>query len=316
MARYPEQHRNSTLRNKIKLGLSRLESCDICPRKCGVNRIDGDLGYCGIGRLARVASYNLHFGEEDPLVGRTGSGTIFFSGCNLGCVFCQNYDISHYPENGAETSADDLAEMMLSLQEQGACNINLVTPTHVTAQILEGLAAAAEKGLNLPLVYNCGGYESLETLELLDGVVDIYMPDIKFMAPEWSFRYCKARDYPERAKEGLKEMRRQVGDLVIGPEGTAVSGLLVRHLVMPDNIASTEEWMTFLSNEISSDTYLNIMDQYHPCGQASDYPEIARTISPEEYRRARKSAQEKGLTRLDSRESRLVYKLFQQMLKD
>ncbi|NOZ25247.1 MAG: radical SAM protein [Nitrospirae bacterium] len=276
----------------------RLTSCRLCPRGCGVNRREGELGFCRTGDKPVVSSWGPHFGEERPLVGRGGSGTVFFTNCNLGCLFCQNYTISHLGE-GAETSIEMLSTIMTGLQARGCHNINLVTPTHQVPMILEALRLATEGGLRIPLVYNTGGYESVETLRILDGIVDIYMPDFKFSDPEMSKRYSAAPDYPEVAKEAIKEMHRQVGDLVINEEGIAERGLLVRHLVMPEGIAGTEEVVRFIAEEISPHTYINIMDQYHPCYRAFDHPPLNRRITPEEYRDAVQAAIRAGLKRID-----------------
>jgi len=277
-----------------------LKSCRLCPRECQVNRLAGEKGYCGTGAQAVVSSYSPHFGEEDPLVGRGGSGTIFFTHCNLLCLFCQNYEISHLGE-GQEVSADRLAKFMLTLQEMGCHNINFVTPTHVVPQILSALVLAIGGGLRIPLVYNTGGYDSLETLKILDGLVDIYMPDLKFMDGEVAYKFCRARDYPQRAKEAIKEMHRQVGDLIINEKGLAERGLLVRHLVMPGGLAGTREAMRFLAQEISPNTYVNIMAQYRPCGEAAKYPPLNRRITQAEYDEALAIAQEEGIHRLDQR---------------
>jgi len=278
--------------------LARLERCDICPRMCQVNRVRGEEGVCGTGKAARVASFGPHFGEEAPLTGFNGSGTVFFSRCNLHCAFCQNYDISHFGE-GREISADALADIFLSLQRTGCHNLNLVTPTHVTPQILEALLRAMERGFSLPVVYNCGGYERPETLRELDGVVDIYMPDVKFLDPLPAARYCGAPDYPDVVHAAIREMARQVGSLVLDGRGIARRGLLVRHLVMPGDASTTRKVIDFLAGEVGTDTYLNLMDQYRPCGRAHEFPEIARRTSPEEWGNARNYALSKGMSRLD-----------------
>ncbi len=286
---------------RVEKALQLLESCKLCPRECNVNRLNGEVGICETGRRARVASYNSHFGEESPLVGKYGSGTIFLSSCNLLCIFCQNYEISHLKE-GVEVEPSQMAAMMLELSRNGCHNINFVTPTHVVPQILEALLLAAKDGLMLPLVYNCSGYEQVETLKLLDGIIDIYMPDFKFWDKKWAKRYCNAPDYPERAREALKEMHRQVGDLVMDREGIAQRGLLVRHLVMPNNVSGTKNIMDFIAKEISPNTYVNVMDQYRPCGRAGGDEFINRRLTAREYREAVESAKKAGLTRLDSRD--------------
>ncbi len=256
-----------------------------------------------------MASYSPHFGEEAPLVGRNGSGTIFLSSCNLLCVFCQNYEISHLNE-GVDIEPEQIAAMMVELAKTGCHNINFVTPTHVVPQLLEALMLAIEQGLRIPLVYNSGGYDRRETLELLDGVFDIYMPDFKFWEREWSERYCDAPDYSEFAKEAIKEMHGQVGDLVVNEEGIAIRGLLVRHLVMPNNVAGTYEIMRFLAEEISANTYVNVMDQYRPCGKAEEDYAIRERLTSQEFKDAMEAAKRAGLTRLDPRDrARLFFRL-------
>ncbi len=302
---YIELFEKGELEKKVQKAIKLLENCKICPRECGVNRIKGEKGFCRTGRKAIVASYNPHFGEEAPLVGKNGSGTIFISSCNLLCSFCQNYEISHLME-GVEVEAEQIAYMMLELQNMGCHNINFVTPTHVVPQILEALLIAVKQGLNIPLVYNSGGYDKKETIKLLDGVFDIYMPDFKFWDSKWAKKYMNASDYRERAKEAIKEMHRQVGDLVVNEEGIAVRGLIIRHLVMPNGIAGTEHIMKFIAEEISKNTYVNIMDQYRPCGKAVEDPIINRMITVEEYREAIEFAKKAGLKRLDSKEDRII----------
>ncbi len=302
---YVELYEKGELEKRVKKALKLLESCKICPRECGVNRLKGEKGFCRTGRLAIVSSYNPHFGEEAPLVGKNGSGTIFISSCNLLCSFCQNYEISHLME-GTEVTADQLAYMMLELQRIGCHNINFVTPTHVVPQILEALLIAVKEGLSVPLVYNTGGYDKVETLRLLEGVFDIYMPDFKFWDSKWSKKYMNAPDYRERAIAAIKEMHRQVGDLLINEEGIAERGLIIRHLVMPNGIAGTEKIMEFIAKEISPNTYVNVMDQYRPCGRAPEDPVINRMITAYEYREAIEAAKKAGLKRLDSREERII----------
>jgi putative pyruvate formate lyase activating enzyme len=299
-ASYLKTHKDSILQERIESALSVLENCRLCPRHCEVNRLEGELGFCRTGRKAVVSSYSPHFGEEDPLVGREGSGTIFMTHCNLGCVFCQNYEISHLSE-GVQVSATDLAQIMLTLQRRGCHNINFVTPTHMVPQILEALPEAIEGGLKVPLVYNCGGYEEVDTLKLLDGIFDIYMPDFKFWDSEVAARFCSAPDYAEKASAALKEMHQQVGDLTLDQEGIAQRGLLVRHLVMPEGLAGTREIMRFLANEVSKDTYVNVMSQYRPCGEAHNFPELRRAITAGEFRDAVSMAREEGIHRLDER---------------
>ena len=291
------------LGERVERGLEMLRSCRVCPRNCDVNRLEDERAVCLTGRLALVASYFPHFGEEDCLRGHRGSGTIFFANCNLKCVFCQNYDISQKPA-GKLVRPEELASMMLELQGLGCHNINFVTPEHVVPQIVEALPFAVEGGLRLPLVYNTSGYDSLESLRLLDGIVDVYMPDFKYWSSEAAKRYSKAEDYPRAAKEGMKEMQRQVGDLVFDDEGLAKRGLLVRHLVMPGGVAGTREVMRFLAREISKNVYVNLMDQYYPAFKTERYPEIHRRITEEEYQAAYEAAIEEGITRLDARAPR------------
>jgi putative pyruvate formate lyase activating enzyme len=284
-----------------------LKACAVCPRECGVDRTEDESGFCESGYLPEVSSYSPHFGEESPLVGRHGSGTIFFTHCNLGCLFCQNYSISHLGE-GSKISILQLAKVMVGMQKRGCHNINFVSPTHFVPQILQALPQAIQMGLSVPLVYNTGGYDSVETLKLLDGIFDIYMPDFKYSQGNISQQYSQAPDYPSVAKKALKEMFRQVGDLQVDKEGIATRGLLVRHLVLPDNMAGTKEVMRFLAQEISKKTYVNIMDQYHPCGHIPPDSPLHRRITTEEYSQAVATAKEEGITRLDSREKfRLVW---------
>jgi putative pyruvate formate lyase activating enzyme len=298
LAAYLKLYRSDKLTERVDAAVSLLESCSVCPRSCGVNRQAGDSGKCRISREAVVSSYGPHFGEEAPLVGRHGSGTIFFTNCNLRCLFCQNYSISQLGE-GQKVSKDELAYMMLSLQAKGCHNINLVSPTHVVPQILEALELAVESGLHLPLVYNSGGYDSVETLRILDGIVDIYMPDMKYDDKETAREFSGIENYPEINKAAIKEMHRQTGDLKINEEGVAQRGLLVRHLVLPHGLAGTKGIVNFLAKEISSNTYVNIMAQYHPCYKAFEIPGLERRISAAEFREALSLAQEAGLSRLD-----------------
>jgi len=306
---YLELYRKGELSRRLERALSLMENCRLCPRECKVDRLAGEMGYCQTAKKAGVASYNAHFGEEAPLVGRFGSGTIFLNSCNLLCSFCQNYDISHMNE-GVEVEPEQMAAMMIQLAERGCHNINFVTPTHVVPQLLEALIHAIEQGLKIPLVYNSGGYDREETLKLLDGIFDIYMPDFKFWDGKWAERYCQAPDYREKAVAAVKEMHRQVGDLVIDDQGVAIRGLLVRHLVMPDNISGTEKIMYFLAKEISTNTYVNVMDQYRPCGEAYKDEFIKRRLTTREFRDAMNIAREAGLTRLDPRDRiRLVFSI-------
>jgi putative pyruvate formate lyase activating enzyme len=295
MASYNQLSREA-LQERAEEAIARLECCEICPRHCKVNRLKEEKGFCRIGRSARVYSYSPHFGEEAPLVGRYGSGTIFFSGCNLTCVFCQNYEISQI-DSGQDVSAASLAKMMVRLQDMGCHNINFVTPSHVIPQILEALVLARDEGLSVPLVYNSGGYDRAETIRLLDGIFDIYMPDAKYGRDETALKYSKAPKYTYYMKTAIKEMHRQVGDLSIDEEGIATRGLLVRHLVLPGGLADTAEVIRFLSAEVSMNTYLNVMAQYRPEYNACSYHEIDRRITLKEYKDAIKLAGEACLSR-------------------
>ena len=276
-----------------------LLSCRLCPRACGVNRIKGERGFCSSIARLKVASYGPHFGEERPLVGRGGSGTIFFSNCNLLCCFCQNWQINHRGD-GDYISHDDLAGMMLSLQRRGCHNINLVTPTHVAPHIIKALRLAIRKGLTIPLVYNNGGYDSVEVIRKLDGIVDIYLPDFKYQDETLAVKYSSgASGYPEVAAAVIKEMHRQVGELQVGPDGVARRGLIIRHLVMPANIAGTDRFVRWVARELGPATRVNIMAQYHPEHKAFDYPEISRRITAQEWEQARRWAKAAGLLHID-----------------
>jgi putative pyruvate formate lyase activating enzyme len=290
---------NDQLRQRAEAARQLLSSCTLCPRQCRVDRLAGETGICRTAAKARIASYAPHFGEEAPLVGSHDSGAIFLAGCNLCCCFCQNYGISQGDEPAQEVNAREFAAIMLELQAKGCHNINLVTPSHVVPQILEALIPALEGGLNIPLVYNCSGYESLETLALLDGVVDIYLPDAKFWEPATAARYTGAADYPQRMREALLEMHRQVGGLVIGEDGCARSGLLIRHLLMPGLLEESRAILRFIAEHLPADTYVNVMGQYHPCGRAGDFAELNDEIPLKEYRSTLEYAQKLGLTRLD-----------------
>ena len=281
---------------RAEKAIARLESCDLCPRNCGVNRTEDEPGFCRTGRHAILASYSPHFGEEPPLVGRRGSGTIFFAGCNLGCIFCQNYDISHLL-SGVVATPQQLADVMLGLQDAGCHNINFVSPSHVVAQILEALPIAYERGLKVQLVYNCGGYDSMETLKLLDGIIDIYMPDAKYADEKIGRELSRAPNYPEMMKAALREMHRQVGDLELDERGVATRGMLIRHLVLPNGLAGTQEIMHFISRELSTDSYVNVMAQYHPVYKAYDHESINRSITRTEYLEALDMAAGEGLHR-------------------
>lgn len=294
---YLEKLTIKDLRERADALLQLLGECRICPNECNVNRADGEKGtYCHSANEVIVSSFAPHFGEEPPLVGFSGSGTIFFTNCNLSCVFCQNYDISQLG-HGTTVSVSDLAAIMLSLQERGCHNINLVTPTHFVPQIVSALVIAIEKGLEIPIVYNCGGYESVETLKLLENIVDIYMPDIKYSDNETAARLSGIKNYWEVVQLAFKEMHRQVGDLHINRRGIAKRGLLIRHLVLPNDLAGSEKVIDFIADKISKDTYINIMDQYYPAHKANKYNELSRRITNDEYNSVIDYAREKGLTR-------------------
>lgn len=287
------------LAGRVKQAVQMLGDCTVCAWQCRVNRLTGEKGFCRAGRRAVVSSWGPHYGEEDVLVGRHGSGTVFFAHCNLACVFCQNCDISQYDRGDAVTDRE-LARIMLQLQDRGCHNINLVSPSHYVPQILEALLLAVEQGLHIPLVYNTGGYDALPTLQLLDGVMDIYMPDIKFGDDDLGRRYTGAPRYFTVARRAVREMHRQVGDLMVNEQGLAVRGLLVRHLVLPHDRARTSAVLEFIAREISPDTLVNIMGQYYPAHRAHLYPELSRRITREEYARARQLARSYGLKRLCS----------------
>ncbi len=297
---YLRLYESGELKTRVGRGLESLRSCAVCPRDCHVDRLADKFAVCKTGRYAVVASHFPHFGEEDCLRGLKGSGTIFFSGCNLRCVFCQNFDIS-WQLRGTPAQPQKLAQMMLELQEDGCHNINFVTPEHVVPQIIEALPYAIEGGLRLPLVYNTSAYDSMESLELLNDIVDIYMPDFKYWDGEMARKYSKAPDYPDVARRTIKEMHCQVGELVLDERGLAKRGLLVRHLVMPEDIAGTREIMRWIARELSPTTYVNVMAQYYPAGKVSEYAEINRRVTPREYERALDEAWRAGLKRLDPR---------------
>jgi putative pyruvate formate lyase activating enzyme len=291
------------LQTRAAQAYASLSECSLCAWKCNVDRLADQLGVCKTGERARISSYGPHLGEEDPLRGWRGSGTIFFSRCNLRCQYCQNHDISQ-TSNGYDVEAQQLAVIMLELQEAGCHNINFVSPSHVVAQILAGVLIAAQAGLQLPLVYNTGGYDSLAALHLLDGVIDIYMPDMKYASPQIGLRYSRIREYPTVNQAAVREMHRQVGDLQIDERNLATRGLLVRHLVLPNKLAGTETILNFLAREISTNTYLNLMDQYRPAYKAHQYAKLNRRITSQEYQQAVDMAEQAGLKRLDRRRPR------------
>ncbi len=301
---YLEVSRRGELPARVEAALAELEDCCACPRNCHVNRLEDRAKVCNTGRHAIVSSAFAHFGEEDCLRGWNGSGTIFFGLCNLRCVFCQNWDISQ-EQSGGELTGPEIADLMLALQARGCHNVNFVTPEHVAPQVVEAIAEAVPRGLEVPIVYNTSAYDSLDSLQLMDGLVDIYMPDFKFMTYEPSRAYLKAKDYPARAVEAIEEMHRQVGDLTFGPDGLAKRGLLVRHLVMPGHVEDARLIFEWLADEISPDTYVNIMDQYRPLhlvGQSGGkYQAINRRPSASEMAAARAAARDAGLTRIDER---------------
>lgn len=295
---------NNQLQVRAEQAYQHMADCDLCARYCHVDRYAGIKGaVCRTGLRAWVNSYGPHHGEEVPLRSAYGSGTIFFSWCSLRCVFCQNWEISQ-KGLGHEVEPEDIAEMMIKLQAQGCHNINFVTPSHVVAQIIRAVDIATRKGLRIPLVYNTGGYDSAEALALLDGIIDIYMPDMKYGDAAQAHTYSHVRDYVETNFAAVREMHRQVGDLQLDEQGIAQCGLLVRHLVLPGNIAGTEAVLTFLANEISTNTYINLMDQYHPCYRAMDNPPLDRDLKENEYREALELADRLGLKRLDQRHTR------------
>ncbi|MHC4141014.1 MAG: radical SAM protein [Planctomycetota bacterium] len=301
-----------TMNQRVAAALQELASCCACPRDCRINRLDDEMKVCSTGRYARVTSAFPHLGEEDCLRGWRGSGTIFFAMCNLRCVFCQNWDISQSAGRGRALTAAGLADLMLELQDQGCHNINFVTPEHVAPQVIEALAAAIDRGLRLPIVYNTSAYDALSSLRLMDGLVDIYMPDFKFWSPDTAKRLAKAKDYPDRARDAIQEMHRQVGVLRFTPDGLACRGVLVRHLVMPGLLEETRAIFRWLAETLSRDTYVNIMGQYRPhyeVGSIADanrrdagivrYAEINRPPTPREMREALEAAHAAGLWRFE-----------------
>ncbi len=291
---YISLHNTGELQKRISALADMLTQCRLCPRYCKVNRLQGELGFCRASDKLMLSSAFAHFGEEAPLVGSMGSGTIFLTHCNLRCIFCQNHDISHRGQGEALT-AQQMAAYMVALQQRGCHNINFVTPTHYVPQIIAALPYAIDRGLHISLVYNCGGYESLEVVKLLDGIIDIYMPDVKWADSAVAEKYAQAPDYPAVVKEVLKEMHRQVGDLQISKAGVAERGLLIRHLVMPEGLAGTREMMHYIATEISPHSYVNIMSQYRPEYRAGEFPELNRRITHAEYREAIDWAREEGL---------------------
>jgi putative pyruvate formate lyase activating enzyme len=293
---YLKLYESGELNERIERLYRILESCELCPRKCRANRVEGKKGFCRSGMALTISSYGPPFGEEPEITGRNGSGTIFLANCNLLCIYCQNYEISHLG-HGEEVSKYEAAEIMLNLQSKGCHNINLVTPTHFTPQLVEAISVAAGRGLKLPIFWNCSGYENVEIIKLLDGIVDIYKPDIKYSQNKPAKEYSNAPDYFERCKEAVIEMHRQVGDLKIDEKGIAYRGLLIRHLVLPNNLAGSEKVLEFISEELSKKCYVNIMAQYRPCGRAYEYEELGRRPTSTEYHKVVDYARKLGLTR-------------------
>jgi putative pyruvate formate lyase activating enzyme len=297
---------SAEIHRRAEQAIANLADCRACPRDCRVNRLEDKWAACKTGRYAIVSSHFAHFGEEDCLRGWRGSGTIFFGHCNLRCVFCQNYDISQAIRPGSTAPGhrpEQIADMMFELQDQGCHNINFVTPEHVVPQVIEAVAVAVDRGLALPIVYNTSAYDSLESIELMDGIVDIYMPDFKYWSAERSRTYLKAENYPEAARQAIKAMHRQVGQLDLDAEGLARRGLIVRHLVMPAALDETQAILEWVAEELGRDTYVNLMDQYYPAGKvdADHHPDINRRLTSQEFAEARAIAQRIGLRRLDAR---------------
>ena len=291
---YLESYANGKLNDIIDKLFKMLESCCICPRSCKVNRLHDKKGFCRTGLKPKVCSFMPHHGEEPPISGTAGSGTIFFSGCNMSCVYCQNYEFSQLDE-GREVEFRELADFMLQLQDMGCHNINLVTPTHVLPQILKALEIAITKGLKIPLVYNTSGYELAEVIKLLSGIVDIYLPDMRYARSDMAVKYSRAPDYPKLNQAALKEMHRQVGVAQIDNAGIIKRGIIIRHLVLPGNISGTDKIMEFIAKELSKDTYISLMSQYFPCYKADQFPEISRRITYQEYVQARQAMEKYGL---------------------
>ena len=291
---YLSSHHNGNLKETIDKAFSLLESCSICPRKCGINRLKNELGFCKTGLNPKVCSFMPHHGEEPPISGTQGSGTIFFSHCNMNCVYCQNYEFSQKGE-GREVGFEELADMMVQLQDMGCHNINLVSPTHIMPQILKSLSLAITKGLKIPLVYNTGGYELSEIIGLLDKIVDIYLPDMRYADSETAIKYSFAPNYPQFNRPAVKEMHRQVGIAKMDDNGIIKKGLIIRHLVLPENISGTQKTMEFIATELSKDTYISLMSQYFPCFKAVNFPQICRRITYAEYQEAQEIMHKYGL---------------------
>lgn len=293
--RYLKLYESGELLKRVAAAYKAMRSCRLCPRDCGVNRLEDEAGFCQTGKIVSVSSANSHHGEEPPISGSRGSGTIFFASCNMRCIFCQNYPISQL-RHGKKTTPSDLAGTMLRLQKDNCHNINLVTPSHVVPQFLAGLYIAAQKGFTLPIVYNSSGYDGLGALKLLDGIIDIYMPDIKYAESENARLYSGTSDYWDAVRPAIREMHRQVGDLKLGKNGIATSGLLIRHLVLPKNISGTEKVLEFIADEISTKTYVSLMSQYFPAHKAVDHPIMRRGVNREEFQKAVDIFHKLGLT--------------------
>ncbi len=296
-ASYLKLLKSGELEKRTDLALSMLQECRMCPHECGTDRTRGEKGFCKVAARAMVSTWGAHFGEEPPISGSQGSGTVFFSGCNMRCIYCQNFEVSQGLE-GYEVTGDLLAFFFLSLQEQGCHNINLVTPSHVVPQILEGLLIAAREGLEIPVVYNSGGYDKVSTLGLLDGIIDIYMPDMKYSDSATGLELSKVRNYWQVCRDAVKEMFRQVGNLRTEGSGVAERGLLIRHLVLPGDLSGTAKVMEFIANRISRDAAVNLMDQYRPCAQAFRHPPLDRPLHRKEFHRALEQARKAGLRRV------------------
>jgi len=294
MIRFSLESKVALLAERTPIAMKLLEDCTVCPRECRVNRMAGETSICGMDSRLKISSANLHFGEEPPISGNRGSGTIFLSGCNLKCAYCQNYPISQL-RNGEYISPEELADEMINLQKRGAHNINFVTPTHYVPQLMQSMLIAYQKGLTLPIVYNTSGYDKVETLRLLDGIVEIYMPDMRYSREESSKCYSQASDYPEINRAAIREMHRQVGILELDKNDIALKGLLVRHLVLPEGISGSREIFEFIANEISPDTYVSLMSQYFPANRASSTKEISRRLKNSEFKAAVDSFHNTGL---------------------
>jgi putative pyruvate formate lyase activating enzyme len=284
------------IRERIQKGYALLEKCTVCPRRCGVNRLEGQLGFCGVAGKPKVASYNVHLGEEPPISGTRGSGTIFFSGCNMRCKYCQNFPISQL-RHGRETSTRELAEMMMNLESKGCHNVNLVTPSHLVPQILEALSYAWDEGFDLPLVYNSSGYDSADSLKLLEGVIDVYLPDMRYSDDKPAREFSRADDYVEVNRRAIREMYRQVGNLVTDEQGLATKGLIIRHLILPHDVAGSAQTFRFIKQEVSPDAYLSLMGQYFPSFDAGGCVSINRKITPGEYETTVESFLASGLSK-------------------